>query len=234
MYKIIMFVLFAISLSFSNNLNNKGQTMLDVKEKSIIPIAAFSANGDIKDLKVSLIEGLNSGLSINQIKEILVQVYAYAGFPRSLNALNTFMEVLNERKQKGIEDIEGKQATPIKKDVDVLEEGTKIQTVLVGKPVAGPLFDFSPQIDKYLKTHLFGDIFLNDILTYKEREIATISMLSNIKGAESQLKSHISVGMNVGLSKEQINNIIEIINDKVSKERAEVVNIKFKQILNNN
>jgi 4-carboxymuconolactone decarboxylase len=32
-------------------------------------------------------------LTVNEIKEILVQMYAYAGFPRSLNGINAFMAV---------------------------------------------------------------------------------------------------------------------------------------------
>ena len=34
---------------------------------------------------------------ISEIKEIIVQMYAYAGFPRCLNSLNAFIEVMDER-----------------------------------------------------------------------------------------------------------------------------------------
>jgi 4-carboxymuconolactone decarboxylase len=57
---------------------------LSAIQKSIIPIAAFTANGDREKLKTALNEGLDAGLTVNEIKEILVQMYAYAGFPRSL------------------------------------------------------------------------------------------------------------------------------------------------------
>lgn len=43
-------------------------------------ISAFTAQGDLENLKVALNKGLDSGLTINQIKEVLVQMYAYAGF----------------------------------------------------------------------------------------------------------------------------------------------------------
>src|SRR6185436_19583758 len=67
-------------------------------------------------------------------------------------------------------------------------------------PVRGPLFDFAPAIDKYLKTHLFGDIFERDNLDWESRELATVSMLSALSGAESQMQSHMRVSMNVGLT----------------------------------
>jgi len=63
---------------------SEAQTMksggLNAKQQGIIPIAAFTANGDLEKLKVALNEGLAAGLTVNEIKEILVQMYAYTGF----------------------------------------------------------------------------------------------------------------------------------------------------------
>ncbi len=134
-------------------------------------------------LKPALEKGLESGLIVNEIKEILVQMYAYAGFPRSLNAIGTFMAVMDERKAKGCNDMTGKEPSPVPIDETSLEFGTKNQTRLVGQPVKGPMFDFAPAIDQYLKAHLFGDIFHDqrDVLTWREREIATIACLANIR-----------------------------------------------------
>src|SRR5687767_5157925 len=77
--------------------------LLDDKQQSIVTISAFTSNGDLQQLQQALNNGLNAGLTINEIKEVLVQLYAYAGFPRSLNALQSLMDVLKDRKQKGIE-----------------------------------------------------------------------------------------------------------------------------------
>ena len=45
---------------------------------------------------------------MNELKDAFAQLYAYTGFPRSLNALNTLERVLSERKSVGIIDNEGK------------------------------------------------------------------------------------------------------------------------------
>ena len=66
---------------------------LSTKQQSIIPIAVFTANGDLEKLKKALVDGLDAGLTVNEIKEILVHLYAYTGFPRSLNGINTFIAV---------------------------------------------------------------------------------------------------------------------------------------------
>jgi len=46
-------------------------------QQSIVTIAAFTARGDLPKLKVAFSEGLDAGLTVNEIKEILVQMYAY-------------------------------------------------------------------------------------------------------------------------------------------------------------
>ena len=66
------------------------QQALSAKQHSIIPIAAFTATGDLEKLRTALHAGLDAGLTVNEIKEILVQMYAYAGFPRSLNGITHF------------------------------------------------------------------------------------------------------------------------------------------------
>ena len=67
---------------------------LNARQEKIVTIAAFTGSGDLQNLKPALNDGLDAGLTVNEIKEILVQLYAYVGFPRSLNAINTFMGVL--------------------------------------------------------------------------------------------------------------------------------------------
>jgi 4-carboxymuconolactone decarboxylase len=192
---------------------------LSVQEKSIVTISALTAKGDLEKLKKALNNGLDAGLTINEIKEVFVQMYAYSGFPRSLNGINTFMAVLEDRKAKGIKDTEGKSATPIP-DSDKYERGRKTLEKLTGqtqpKPAKG-YGEFSPRIDRFLKEHLFADIFDSDVLTYRQREIATISALAAMPGVEPQLQSHLKVGMNVGLTEPQLNDLFDAVENSVGK-----------------
>src|SRR5215212_3390736 len=107
---------------------------LDAKEQGIVTIAAFTANGDMEKLRTGLNSGLDGGLTVSEIKEVLVQLYAYCGFPRSLNGIITFMSVLAERQQKGIKDEMGKAATPITDTADKYERGRKTLERLTGQP----------------------------------------------------------------------------------------------------
>lgn len=178
---------------------------LNTKQKDIVVISSYTANGDLKNLEKSIKRGLDDGMTVNEIKEILVQMYAYCGFPRSLNGLATLMKVTKEKNYKI-----GEEGKSLPKNSDKNAIGTKIQTDLAGAKVKGELFEFAPAIDDYLKEHLFGDIFSRGILSNQEREIATISALSTIEGVEPQLKAHIQIGKNTGLSQNQIDEILKL------------------------
>lgn len=204
------------------------ENTLSNQQQAIIPVAAFAATGDLESLNRALNQGLDDGLTINEIKAVLVQTYAYAGFPRSLNALAEFMRVIEQRKSQGIDDQEGKDSQPLAQDYNARVQGEQNQTQLVGQPVTGALFEFSPEIDEYLKTHLFGDIFSRDVLSWQDREIATVSMLAAMTGTESQLKSHVNMSLNIQVSVQQFNQIQQILAEKVSLDASQ----KLQKILN--
>ena len=193
---------------------------LSAKQQSIIPIAAFTANGGMEKLKTVLKEGLDAGLAVNEIKEILVQLYAYTGFPRSLNGIGAFMSVMEDRENKGIKDEIGKEASAFPANKSSIEFGTEIQTRLAGRPVTGAIFTFTPAIDQFLKGHLFGDIFGRDNLDFQSREIATISALASMEGVDSQLQVHFNIGFNIGLTEAQMRSLITVLEAKVGKKEA--------------
>jgi len=207
---------------------------LSPKEQSIISIAALTAIGDLADLKTELNTGLEAGLNINQIKEVLVHLYAYCGFPRSIRGLQTFMEVLDERKVKGINDVLGADASPISDERSKYEQGKENLEKLTGTPQDGPKTGYSafaPEIDVFLKEHLFADIFERDVLTYSERELVTISVISSIGGAEPMLRSHLNICLNIGLTPEQLHQFVKIIKSTVGKKEAKAAQKVLEEVL---
>src|SRR5437764_9253303 len=167
--------------------------------------------GDLPRLNEALNQGLDAGLTVSDVKEVLVQLYAYAGFPRSLNALGELMKVLDARRQRGVQDAPGRDPGPVPSGKELLAVGTANQTKLSGAPVKGPLFDFAPAVDEYLKTHLFGDIFARDNLDWRSRELATVGALAALPGVESQLQAHVRISMNVGLTPGQLRSVAHVL-----------------------
>lgn len=168
-------------------------------------IACDEAKGDLKALEAAIHNGLEAELTVSQIKEALSQLYAYTGFPRSLNALGVLQRVIGDRQAKGVKVIMGEDASPLSDDYDALKEGTRVQTQLVGKAFE---YEFAEATDYYLKAHLFGDIFARDNLTYADRELVTVSALSGLEGVEPQLKAHIAGARNMGVTEEQLQGIV--------------------------
>lgn len=209
---------------------------LSSQPKSIVTISSYAAQGKLDQLKVALNEGLDVGLSVNEIKEVLVHLYAYCGFPRSLQGIMTFMTVLEKRKSEGINDCVGKEASPIDESGDKYERGRKVLQILTDQEQTRPTSGFgafSPEIDVFLKEHLFADIFERDVLTYYQRELVTISALASMEAVEPMLMAHLNMGMVVGITEAQLNDLFSLIETTVSKNRADAGRSVFEVFVKN-
>lgn len=222
--KKLIFIIFLGSVaigSFRGRLY--AQKDLSAKQQSIIQIAAYTAQGELQHLKTALNGGLDAGLTVNEIKEVMVHLYAYCGFPRSIRGLQTFMEVLDERKAKGITDKQGAEASPVNDGGSKYERGRENLGKLTGMPQTGPkrgYAAFAPVIEIFLKEHLFADIFDRDVLTFAERELVTVAVLSSIGGVEPMLRSHLSICLHVGLTPGQLNEFVGVIKSTAGKKKA--------------
>ena len=235
----ILAIIFAPMFNFpaiSEAENMDANQALNAKQRSIIPIAAFTADGDMERLRTALNEGLDAGLTVNEIKEILVQMYAYAGFPRSLNGIHSFMAVMDARQAKGIKDEMGKEATPVHANLNKDEYGAKVRARLAGQAVIPPPSGyqlFTPVIDTFLKEHLFADIFARDNLDYQNRELATIAALAAMTDTAGQLRFHLGAAMNTGLTEAQMKDFISVLKAKVGNKEAGRASEVLTEVLSN-
>jgi 4-carboxymuconolactone decarboxylase len=195
---------------------------LSAQQQAIPLIAAFMATSDMAGLNASLNQGLDAGLAVSEAKEILVQLYAYVGFPKSLNALGELLKVTQARRQRGIQDAPGREPsrdTPT--GAELLSVGKANQTRISGAPVTGPVMDFAPVINQFLQTHLFGDIFERDNLDWRSRELATVGALAATPGVEAQLRSHMRASLRVGLTAAQLHQLTQVLAGHGQKQAAE-------------
>lgn len=234
-------LLFIAIICMVSNLNAyqkmTAENVLSPKEQSIIAISSLTAKGDLDKLKTALSTGLEAGLTVNEIKEALVHTYAYCGFPRSIRGLQTFMEVLDERKANGINDNIGNDASPIDQTGSKYERGKKILGELTKIPQPETLSGYSafaPTMDTFLKEHLFADIFERDVLNYVQRELVTVSVIAAIGKAEPMLKSHLAICLNVGLSPEQLQQYVEVLKSTIGKKEAKSAQKVLDEVLASN
>ena len=193
---IITFLLFAILTMTTVN----GQALTE-RQKGLAACACLMAQGDLERLEPAVRMALDHGVTINELKEAFSQLYAYTGFPRSLNALGVLGKVLEDKNPAWQE---GKPWTrPAEWDdaKAAYELGVMNQTQLSGRAFD---YDFCPQDDYYLKAHLFGDIFAGDQLSPADREIVTVAALSGLDGVAPQLAAHKQGAVNMGNSQQLV------------------------------
>ena len=181
----------------------QAQTLTE-RQKGLAACACLMAQGDLVRLEPAVRQALDQGVTINELKEAFSQLYAYTGFPRSLNALGVLSNVLENRSENWQE---GKPWTrPAEWDDahKAYELGVKNQTQLSGRPFD---YDFCPQDDYYLKSHLFGDIFAGDQLSTSDCEIVTVAALSGLEGVAPQLAAHKAGAVNMGNSQELVDEL---------------------------
>ena len=190
---------------------------LTAKENAIVDIGAAVARGEQDKLGAAFKAGFDAGLTLSETKELVGQLYAYCGFPRALNAAATLMKIEGyglTRRRGEAESAENANGGKIRNGGSfvlgdkALEIGTANQTKLCGGPVKGALFDFHPQLDAYLKAHLFGDIFARDVIDWRTREIVTIATLAARPETAPQMKAHIAIGKNNGVTDAQAAEIV--------------------------
>jgi len=205
---------------------------LTAKQQAIPLIAAFMATSDMAGLNASLNQGLDAGLTVSEAKEILVQLYAYVGFPKSLNALGELLKVTQARKQRGLQDAPGREPSrPVPTGDELLVVGKANQTRISGAPVTGPVMDFAPVINQFLQAHLFGDIFERDNLDWRSRELATVGALAATPGVEAQLRSHMRASLRVGLTAAQLHQLTQVLAEHGQKQAAQRANDALTQAL---
>ncbi|RIY32908.1 carboxymuconolactone decarboxylase family protein [Psittacicella gerlachiana] len=193
-------------------------TSLTERQLAIAPVAYFTALGQLDALKVAVAQALEAGLTPEQLQEVFLHQYAYAGFPRALNGLLTFQGVLQERKIE----FQNNLITAYDKQVDYYQLGEKMLSILTQRDMRSITLNNFPGIDTALKAHLFGYLFARDqILSPVDRELVTVSTLTALETVPSQLRSHLTIVKNLGISKAEaqkfINSLKEVNAQAVTK-----------------
>ena len=183
--------------------------LLDNRTKEQAVVAALTAMGNATpQLKVHIHAALHVGCTPEEIREIIIQMCGYAGFPATLNGMKILMEVLDETgRNLSLESVhagsEGRY-----------ERGTKFLAMIAPEQekILKETFDpINPDITKYVIAFGYGDIYARGILPVRSRQVATIAALAAMGTAPSQLRFHIGGGLRAGLTEEEIVEIMILI-----------------------
>ena len=182
-------------------------TTFDSREVAIAKIGALSAASKIEELSAAMEDALASKtLNQNEVGEICLQLYAYAGFPRSLNAQGALAVVVKSLEEKGVAFDKGVEPAPVPSERRY-DNGREVINGIFGtnaKQGRPENNGYEATTDVFLKEHLFNDITSRKNLSVKDRELATASMLAALQNVNPQLGAHISGALHTGTKAEDL------------------------------
>jgi len=183
--------------------------VLDNKTKEKAVVAALTAMGTATpQLKVHIHAALHVGCTPEEIREVIIQMCGYAGFPATLNAMGTLMEVLKESglilsKASVHAGLEGRYNRGKEWLSRIAPDQERVLRVTFDK--------INPDITRYVIEFGYGDIYARGILPIRNRQVATIAALAAKGTAPSQLRFHIGGGLRAGLTEAEIVEIMLLI-----------------------
>jgi 4-carboxymuconolactone decarboxylase len=183
--------------------------ILDNKTKEQAVVAALTAMGTaVPQLKVHIHAALHVGCTPEEIREIIIQMVGYAGFPATLNAMGTLMDVLSETGQTLSRDsVHAGSTSRYERGKEQLSHIAPDQ-----ERVLKERFDpINLDITRYVIEFGYGDIYARGILSVRDRQVATIAALAAKGTAPSQLRFHIGGGLRTGVSENEIVEIMLLI-----------------------
>ena len=183
---------------------------LDIKTRELLTVTTLSALQTLPQLKAHINGALNAGNNPIEIREAIYQCAPFIGFPKTLNAIAVFNEVI---KTRGLEGELKSTATTTEKDR--FTKGFEIQNPLYGGEIKENFKNLpdnmGSDVARFLTEVCFGDYYTREGLELKTRELLTIAVLTTTKNFDT-LKSHIKGNLKAGNSIETITaSIIQIM-----------------------
>ncbi|EPR36360.1 Carboxymuconolactone decarboxylase [Desulfovibrio sp. X2] len=185
----------------------------DISDRQTATVAALMALGNAPaQLAVHIRGSLNAGLSPRQIIEIIYVTMIFSGFASALNAITVAREAFREA---GVELPLPREAvhagteepTPADRHTKGLAV-MKATSDRAGNAVIDALADIAPDMARFIVDFSYGEIFSRTTLSPRKKEIAMIAATAARGTMAPQLKVHIRAALVVGVSKEDIVEIL--------------------------
>lgn len=187
---------------------------LSLKSREFATLAMVTALGNQPNSVQAHVEGaLRAGATETEIKELLMQMTVYAGYPKTLSAVTAAQSVFTNLKQRGIPaaspqpDLESRRQAEsnearYRRGLDALNQISKAS----GEAVVKSFEDIAPDLGRYIVEFSYGDVFSRPNLDLKTRELATVAALTGLSTTASELplKVHVNGALNVRASRQEI------------------------------
>lgn len=186
----------------------------DVLARDVIPlparqlctVGALAAMGTAQpQLRYHIDGARNVGVEAGQVIEVLILAAVYAGFPAALNGITAARDVFTQRGETPAAASRRSPDDRHARGLDALERisgGT-------GAAVVDALDDVAPDLGRFIVEFSYGDVISRPGLDDWTTELVTIAMCTALGTAQPQLAVHIQAALNVGVTREEIVEVIQ-------------------------
>ena len=182
------------------------------RDRSVSVISALTAMGRETELRQHVVGGLNHGLSVDEVDEIMVQLAPYVGLPCALAGSVVVDAVVAER--EGGETRKAARA-PLeeKSNAQRRVDGLEVLIGLVGQPgfdsqaIESSILEAQGDMGVLVMDYAFGEVWARPQLSRRDRSLVVISALTAINQTH-ELEIHIGAALNHGLSREEVEEVM--------------------------
>ena len=175
---------------------------LDIRYRMLATLSVLTSLQRLSQFETYVHSALNMGLGAEEIQEVPIHCSLYAGFPSAVNSLELVHEAFRER------GIEVPQTEVPEVGLEEMERrGRELRERLMGTQdrggYASALTDLAPDMRVLTLQFGFGEIFFRPGLDLKSRVVCSTAALTALR-ADAQLRNFLQAGPRVGLSKEEV------------------------------
>lgn len=188
----------------------RGRGVLAARDQPLVGIAALTAMGGAeRALAVQIGAAINAGVTVAELELMITQMAAYRGFHRAIDAMAVLQRVaaarglLPDHAESGVAE----------SDETRYAVGAEVYAALDAEALANIRRAFDDMAPDLADTtfRIFGDVFARPGLDLRRRQIATVAALAAMGGADPQLRFHINAALNVGVRRDEIVEIMMLL-----------------------
>jgi 4-carboxymuconolactone decarboxylase len=171
---------------------------LSRRDRSIVTLSVLIARNQGFELRHYVNVALNSGVTPNEVSEIITHLAFYSGWPNAMSAIALTKDVFAER---NIAATELPAASP--QLLPLNEEAEQQRAAAVEKNVG----QISPGLVLFTADPLFRDLWQRPGLAPRDRSLVTVSSLI-ASGQSAQITYHLNRAMDNGLTAEEVGEVV--------------------------
>jgi 4-carboxymuconolactone decarboxylase len=188
---------------------------LDPQTLALVRIAVATATGDEAKLRDRMIAARTAGVPPLWVEELLLQSFLNVGYPLALVAFGVWRSVAGPVQQGGEPIAHPEWERWTKRGVEACSEvyGRTYHKLMIN------LRALHPAIEPLVVVDAYGKILGRRELDSKRRELCTLAAIA-MQNAPRQLHAHLRGALNTGSTRDDVDEVLAMVEDDLSKERA--------------